>query len=182
MNLISQNIDVPHNKKECVFEKNNNIFVSFFSTEYMQYLMYFDYFTNKLYTGQTDGKILKLDKTIKKPILTLDINDFNKNNLWLPKILLSSNSYQNETKDVKFKKCFNELNKILKSYPENKRNTVSCLIYIDPLKILCNAHYKGQLILWDLVCSKPKRIYNAHKTGIYQLLYDSKKELYTKKS
>ena len=81
MNLISQNIDVPHNKKECVFEKNNNIFVSFFSTEYMQYLMYFDYFTNKLYTGQTDGKILKLDKTIKKPILTLDINDFNKNNL-----------------------------------------------------------------------------------------------------
>ena len=172
-NLICQNIDDPHNKKECIFEKNS-ILIPLFITEYTQYTMCFDYSANNLYTGQTDGKILKWEMTINKPILILDINNFNKNNILLPKILISNNVYQNEAKDIQLKKGFSELNKILKSYPENKRNTVSCLIYIDPLKILCSTHYNGQIILWDIVSNKPKIIYNDQKTGIYQLLYDCK--------
>ena len=173
-NLIIQNIENPHNKKECVFEKNN-ILLPLFYTEYTQYTMCFDYMTNNLYTGQTDGKILKWEMTVSKPILILDINEFNKNNLLLPKIALASNLYDNEVKEIKLKIGQSDLNKILKLFPENKRNTVSCLIYIDPLKILCSAHYNGQIIIWDIVYNRPKRRYTDQKTGIYQLLYDPKK-------
>ena len=175
VNLISQNIEDPNNKKECIFEKNN-IFIPLFNTEFTQYTMCFDYMTNNLYTGQTDGKILKWEMTLPKPILILDINEFNKNNVLLPKIPLSSNLYENnETKDIKLKIGHSDLNKILKSFPENKRNTVSCLIYIDPLKILCSAHYNGQIIIWDIVYNIPKRRYTDQKTGVYQLLYEPKK-------
>ena len=173
-NLISQNIENPHNKKECVFEKNN-ILIPLFLTEFTQYTMCFDYVTNNLYTGQTDGKILKWEMTRNKPILILDINDFNKNiekNLLLPKIVNNNNLYESSTREAILQKGNIELNKILKSFPINKRNTVSCLIFIDPLKLLCSAHYNGQIILWDIIYNKPKRIYNDQKTGIYQLLYD----------
>ena len=179
VNLISQNLDDPHNKKECIFEKNN-ILIPLFKTEYTQYTMCFDYITNNLYTGQTDGKILKWDMTITNPVLILDINEYNKNNLLLPKIQLSNNAYKNDSNDIKLKIGQSDLNKILKSYSENKRNTVSCLIYIDPLKLLCSSHYNGQIILWDIIYNKPKRIYNDQKTGIYELIYDFKKNrIYT---
>ena len=180
VNLITQNLDNPHNKKECIFEKNE-ILIPLFTTEYTQYTMCFDYVTNNLYTGQTDGKILKWEMTLNKPILTLDINNYNKNNLQLPKIQVSnSNVYKNEMRDVMLKIGKSDLNKLLKSYPENKRNTVACLIFIDQIKILCSAHYNGQIVLWDIVYNKPKRIYNDQKTGIYQVVYDNKKNnIYT---
>ena len=135
--------------------------------------MCFDKSSNCLYTGQTDGKILKWDITINKPILILDINDFNeKNNLMLPKLETSNNSKGDEIRDAILKKGQNDFNKIMKSFPENKRNTVSCLIFIEPLKILCSAHYNGLIILWDIVYNKPKRVYNDQKTGIYKILYN----------
>ena len=179
VNLISQNIDNPHNKKECVFEKNN-ILIPLFSTEHTQYTMCFDYVTNNLYSGQNDGKILKWEMTINKPILTLDINDFNKNNeknnLYLPKIK-NQNDFNRE---ALLKKGNSEFNKFLKSFPENKRSTVSCLIHIDPLKLICSSHYNGMIVLWDLIYNKPKRIYNDQKTCIYQVIYDYiKNHIYT---
>ena len=179
VNLISQNIDNPHNKKECVFDKNN-ILIPLFSTEYTQYTMCFDYVTNNLYSGQNDGKILKWEMTLNKPILILDINEFNKNNeknnLYLPKIK-NQNDFNRE---ALLKKGNSEFNKFLKSFPENKRSTVSCLIHIDPLKLICSSHYNGMIALWDLIYNKPKRIYNDQKTGIYQVIYDySKNHIYT---
>lgn len=179
VNLISQNIDNPHNKKECVFDKNN-ILIPLFSTEHTQYTMCFDYVTNNLYSGQNDGKILKWEMTLNKPILTLDINEFNKNNeknnLYLPKIK-NQNDFNRE---ALLKKGNSEFNKFLKSFPENKRSTVSCLIHIDPLKLICSSHYNGLIVLWDLIYNKPKRIYNDQKTGIYQVIYDySKNHIYT---
>lgn len=179
VNLISQNIDNPHNKKECVFDKNN-ILIPLFSTEYTQYTMCFDYVTNNLYSGQNDGKILKWEMTLNKPILILDINEFNKNNeknnLYLPKIK-NQNDFNRE---ALLKKGNSEFNKFLKSFPENKRSTVSCLIHIDHLKLICSSHYNGMIALWDLIYNKPKRIYNDQKTGIYQVIYDySKNHIYT---
>ena len=171
VNLINQNIENPFSKIDCIFEKNN-ILIPLFMTESTQYSMCFDDISNCLFTGQTDGKILKWDIIMDKPILILDINDFNsKNNLMLP-VLESNNSNQDDIRDVILKKGQNDFNKIMKSFPENKRNTVSCLIFIDPLKILCSAHYNGLIILWDIVYYKPKRIYNDQKTGIYQILYN----------
>ena len=91
----------------------------------------------------------------------------------LPKLETSNNSKGDEIRDAILKKGQNDFNKIMKSFPENKRNTVSCLIFIEPLKILCSAHYNGLIILWDIVYNKPKRVYNDQKTGIYKILYNS---------
>ena len=54
--------------------------------------MCFDYATDNLYTGQTDGKILKWEMLMKNPILILDINDSKKNYLSLPKIQAQAKS------------------------------------------------------------------------------------------
>ena len=180
VNLINQNIENSYNKKKCIFEKNE-ILIPLLMTEYTQYTMCFDFLTNYLYTGQTDGKILKWDITLKKPILILDINDYNeKNNFVLPMIETSNNEYQKETKEIALKRGQSEFNKILKSLPEKRRNMISCLIFISPLKILCSAHYNGLIILWDIVYNRPKRIYNDQKTGIYQILYNyNMNHLYT---
>ena len=172
VNLINHNIENVYNKKKCVFEKEE-ILIPLLMTENTQYCMCFDQLSNYLYTGQTDGKILKWDITLNKPILILDINDFSeKNDLILPKLENPNNAYQKETKDIALKKGQNDFNKILKSLPEKKRNMISCLIFITPLKILCSAHYNGLIILWDIVYNRPKRIYTDQKTGIYQILYN----------
>ena len=172
VNMINYNIENQFNQKKCVFEKDE-ILIPLLMTEHTQYSMCFDDISNCLYTGQTDGKILKWDITLNKPILILDINDFGeKNNLVLPMLETSKNGYQQETKDVVLKKGQKDFNKILKSLPEKRRNMISCLILIDPLKILCSAHYNGLIVLWDIVYYRPKRIYNDQKTGVYQILYN----------
>ena len=180
VNLINHNIENIYNKKKCVFDKDK-ILIHLLKTEHTQYSMCFDYLTNNLYTGQTDGKILKWDLTLNHPILILDINDFKeKNNLTLPILEASNNAYQKEIKDVALKIGQSDFNKVLKSLPEKKRIMISCLILISPLKLLCSAHYNGLIVLWDLVYSKPKRIFNDQKTGIYQVLYNYKmNHLYT---
>ena len=167
--MINYNIENKFNQKKCVFEKDE-ILIPLLMTEHTQYSMCFEDINNCLYTGQTDGKILKWDITLNKPILILDINDFGeKNNLVLPMLETSKNGYQQETKDVVLKKGQKDFNKILKSLPEKRRNMISCLILIDPLKILCSAHYNGLIVLWDIVYYRPKRIYNDQKTGVYQI-------------
>ena len=172
VNLINHNIENFYNKKKCIFEKNE-ILIPLLMTEYTQYSMCFDYLTNSLYTGQTDGKILKWDITLNKPILILAINDYNeKNNLILPLLETTNNAYQKEVKDVVLKIGQSDFNKVLKSLPEKKRIMISCLIFISPLKLLCSAHYNGLIILWDLIYNKPKRIFNDQKTGIYQIIYN----------
>ena len=172
VNLINHNIENEFNKKKCIFEKDE-VLIPLLMTEYTQYSMCFDNLTNCLYTGQTDGKIMKWDITLNKPILILDINNFNeKNDFVLPLLEASNNSYQKETKDILLKRGQSDFNKILKSLPEQRRNMISCLILIDPLKILCSAHYNGLIVLWDLIYYKPKRIYVDQKTGIYQVLYN----------
>ena len=55
---------------------------------------------------------------------------------------------------------------------ENKKKTVSCLILINHLKLLCAAYYTGQIVLWDLISTKPKKIFSDQKTIINQIIYN----------
>ena len=69
--------------------------------------------------------LIILNKTI---IIILEINGFNeKNNLSLPKLETSNGKYQNEIKEALLKNGQNDFNKILKSFPVERRNMVSCL-------------------------------------------------------
>ena len=172
VNMINYNIENKFNQKKCVFKKDE-ILIPLLMTEHTQYSMCFEDINNCLYTGQTDGKIYKWDITLNNPILILDINNFNENNyLSLPKLEASDDVYQKETNDALLKKGKNDFNKILNSFPEKRRNMVSYLIFIEPLKLLCSAHYNGIIVLWDMIYLRPKRIYNDQKTGVYQILYN----------
>ena len=62
----------------------------------------------------------------------------------------------------------------------HKRDTVSCLLILNKLRLLCSSYYNGKIILWDVATKKPKKIINEQKTGIYQFVFDPfKNYLYT---
>ena len=46
--------------------------------------------------------------------------------------------------------------------------------------MLCSSYYTGQIILWDTITKKPKKIYNDQKTIVYQVIYNPiKNRIYT---
>ena len=55
---------------------------------------------------------------------------------------------------------------------EHKKKTVSCLILIDNLNLLCSAYYTGQIVLWDIITKNPKKIFTDQKTIINQVIYN----------
>ena len=162
--------------------------IPIFSTELPQYTMCFDYSTNNLYTGQKDGKILKWEMTSLKPVDILDIEKekekdkqvVSKNKISLPpinkfqKISEINNTLNNNDENN------NELNKKIKMTQERKRDSVSCLILLEGLRLLCSAYLTGQMVLWDTTTKKPKKRYNDQQTGIYNVIFDIKRDyLYT---
>ena len=178
VNLISSN------EFDFTFQKDE-IKIPIFSTEQPQYAMCFDGPTNSLYTGQKDGKVLRWEMTSLKPVDILDAekdkNSIPKNKINLPLIYnkyskSSDNTmYNNNNTDENNK---NELNK--KKLQEKKRESVSCLLILEGLRLLCSAYFNGQLILWDTINKKPKKRYNDQQTGIYHVVFDVKRNyLYT---
>ena len=179
VNLISSN------ESHFYFQKEQ-IKIPIFSTELPQYSICFDSSTNNLYTGQKDGKILKWEMTSLKPVDIFDIErdkqNIQKNKFNLPIINkfqkfteIANNSQINNNDENK-----NELNKKIKLTQDRKRESVSCLLILKGLRLLCSSYLNGQLILWDTNTKKPKKIYNDQQTGINQVIFDVKKNyLYT---
>ena len=169
--------------------------IPLYNCELPQYAMCFDNVLKVLYSGQEDGKIFQWDLTLPKPVHTFEINNdkkinfstINKNNsqrkvinlLSLPKIersLLISEKKEKKEEDLKEEKTIN--------YPstnqEQNKNTVSCLLLISNLRLLCSTYFSGQVILWDIIRKRPKKIYNDQKTIVYQVVYNPyKNRIYT---
>jgi hypothetical protein len=170
--------------------------IPIFSSYIPQYTLCFDSIMNKLYSGQEDGKILlwSMQSSKHKGILfqedtksnnnksQIKKSDFENNILFDRKSSNESNilnlgnditNKENEAigRDNKNKQFLNVC---------NKRDTVSCLLMLNKLRLLCSSYYNGKIILWDIVTRKPKKIFNEQKTGIYQFVYDPfKNYLYT---
>ena len=158
-----------------------------------QYSLCFDNNLKVLYSGQEDGKIIQWEITSPNPVFVYEIknnkkynfNTINTNSSQRKKInLLSLSKIErslliNENKE-KGKKEEEENEEKLKqakvinyiSDKDQKKNTVSCLLLISNLKLLCSSYYSGQIILWDTINKKPKTIYNDQKTIIYQIIYN----------
>ena len=178
VNLITSNeLDFTFNMDEMK--------IPIFSTELPQYTMVFDYSTNNLYSGQKDGKILKWEMTSLRPVDILDIEkdkqNISKNKISLPPInskfvkITENNTTLNNSDEKN-----NELNKKIKLTQERKRDSVSCLILLQGLRLLCSAYLNGQMVLWDTTTKKPKKRYNDQQTGIYNVIFDIKRDyLYT---
>ena len=63
---------------------------------------------------------------------------------------------------------------------KHKRDTVSCLLMIERLRILCSSFYNGQIIFWDATTKKPQKVFNDQTTGIYNMVFDpNKNQIFT---
>ena len=63
---------------------------------------------------------------------------------------------------------------------KHKRDTVSCLIMIERLRLLCSSFYNGQIIFWDATTKKPQKVFNDQITGIYHMVFDpNKNQIFT---
>jgi hypothetical protein len=82
---------------------------------------------------------------------------------------MKKNKKENKGQAIKDnKKEKNAIN--FKVNQEQKKKTVSCLILINNLKLLCSAYYTGQIVLWDIINKQPKKIFKDQKTLINQII------------
>ena len=179
-----------------IFE-DDQIQIPLFSSELAQYTLCFDNATKSLYSGQEDGKIFKWEMFSSKPVYILDINKvkinhnshsitletdrgenkkkYNLDHLYkLKKNLEVKNNSQEKNTSKEDSKQENKQKQVnyTKKNTEQKRKTVSCLVLLNNLRLLCSAYYTGQIILWDTMDKKPKKMYNDQHTIIYQLIYN----------
>ena len=165
--------------------------IPIFSSILPQYTMCFDSIMNKLYSGQEDGKILEWTMQSPKPKDELVLNEtkdiFNKTVRYKNSYDENNeieenmgNSLSNEFKTKESQLISRESKNKQYINLVNKRDTVSCLLMLNKLRLLCSSYYNGKIILWDVVTRKPKKIINEQKTGIYQFVFDPfKNYLYT---
>ena len=179
--------------KNLIFSETK-IRIPIFSSSLPQHSICFDTIMNKLYSGQEDGKILVWDmksskhkdqliyhqtkkdfnKTSKRQIFSYD-NKENENMSGENFFNIASNEYMSKDEinemEYRSKQVINM---------NNKRDTVSCLLMLNKLRLLCSSYFNGKIILWDIVSKKPKKIFSDQKTGIYQFVFDPfKNYLYT---
>ena len=163
----------------------------------------FDFTMKCLYSGQENGKINKWEMNSPYASYIFDIYDTstksilenltkNKINIGKSEEMLSLNNikplysiYNNvdhtgeigQEKEEFFK--LENYNKNISSF-KLKRDTISYLILIEKLRLLCSSYLNGQIIIWDADTKKPIKVFNDQNTAIYSMLYDNKKnQIYT---
>ena len=181
-----------YQSKNFIFS-DNEMKIPIFSSILPQYTLCFDSIMSKLYSGQEDGKILvwNMNSSKCKDILFLEDNSVKTQTIKNKTIIQDNNDNINQNlKSEKRSSMLDELkeNEIIERENKNKqfinmvnkRDTVSCLLMLNKLRLLCSSYYNGKIILWDIATKKPKKIFNEQKTGIYQFVYDPNKNyLYT---
>ena len=152
-----------------------------FSCWLPQSTLCFDLVSNKLYSGQEDGKILVWNMNLPKPkhILFYE-EDKNKKNFKGNKDKFN-HTQENKAFMMKDSGVINEENnKKFNSEEDHQRDTVSCLLVLNKLRLLCSSYHNGKIILWDVATQTPKKIIDEQKTSIYQFVFDPcKNYLYT---
>ena len=192
-----------YNKRDFSFNIDE-IRIPLFVSEIPQYTLCFDDLKNTLYSGQEDGKILVWNMKSSKPAYILDVNEYNKKNTnlliqnindldilgFLKQIKEFQDKYENKLSSSKFSTFIldHAINQLAlkelkvkklkeKMILENKRKIVSCLLLLNNLRLLCSAYYTGQIVLWDMENKKPKKIFHDQNTGIYNIVFDERKNL-----
>ena len=174
---------------EFVFSENM-MNIPIFSCTLPQYSLCFDLVTNKLYSGQEDGKILIFNMNSSKPKYYLfledhkkkKINKVNSNNYEGNIIRTLSSSSKNNNKILMLKESgiINDNSKKQNLGENHLRDGVSCLLILNKLRLLCSSYHNGKIILWDVSTRLPKKIIDEQKTSIYQFVFDPYKNyLYT---
>ena len=183
------------NSIENAFIDKNSFKCALLSTNIPQYTLSWDPMQKFLYSGQADGKILKWDltksknlendtlvyQTAKEKLNRRGYNNYsssNNKNLNNSQIhpdrhqtITNQNDMANE-EELKGEKLLNKLKS-----ESMKRDTVSCIVILGKLQLLAAGYYNGNIILWDTMLKDFRKFYTDQETGIYQLVYNSNKNL-----
>ena len=168
--------------KDFVFSQKN-MKLPIFSCGLPQYTLCFDLISSKLYSGQEDGKILvwNMDSSKAKHVLYIE-DDKNKKTSRTNRDILQENTRTNSSNKIYMirENGLDENSKKQNMSENHLRDTVSCLLILNKLRLLCSSYHNGKLILWDVATRRPKKIIDEQKTSIYQFVFDPiKNYLYT---
>ena len=183
------------NSIENTFIDKNSFKCALLSTNIPQYTLSWDPMQKFLYSGQADGKILKWDltksknlendtlvyQTAKEKLNRRGYNNYsssdnkNLNNSQIHpdrhQTITNQNDMAND-EELKGEKLLNKLKS-----ESMKRDTVSCIVILGKLQLLAAGYYNGNIILWDTMLKDFRKFYTDQETGIYQLVYNSNKNL-----
>ena len=168
-----------YSSNEFIFS-DNMMNIPIFSGGLPQYTLCFDLVTNKLYSGQEDGKILIFNMNSSKPKHHLYLEDNNKKNINKMNSMKNPTNNNNKILMMKDSGIINDNTKKQNLGENHLRESVSCLLILNKLRLLCSSYHNGKIILWDIATRLPKKIIDEQKTSIYQLVFDPQKNyLYT---
>ena len=155
------------------------------STNLPQSTMDWDPMQNKLYSGQSDGKILVWDIFSSKG-KEEDILDFKlakaKHDMENPK-KIEENIFEEYDylypERAKEKKSKEEEEKMKSKKNEKKmaHDGVSSIKVLGKMQMMAAGYYNGCVLIWDLMLRDYRKFYDDQKTGIYQITYDEIKKL-----
>ena len=187
------------NEVEDNIKKMDNTY-AIFDSDLPQYTLDWEPNQNRLYSGQSDGKILawEMKKTKNIENLTLDFHKAKEqrekyikgkiNNYQASKEIInlrpqaSNNSIKStvtkfdtvEKQDL----LYDLGSKMLLSIKKDmSRESVSCIKILGKMQLLAAGYYNGCVILWDTLLHEYRKFYSDQNTGIYQIEYNIIKNL-----
>ena len=156
---------------------------SILSSDSPQNTLTWDPILRNLYSGQSDGKILKWNLAKAKPLEKEEL-DFEKAKIKKEEELKKRKLYDPEA--IILEKKFNQQKKhsspikipgkdLSALNEKKKRNSVSCTLLLGKLQLLAASYYNGNIILWDTLLKEFRKFYFDQETGVYSMTYDSQK-------
>ena len=136
------------------------------SADLPQSTMDWDPMQKKLYSGQSDGKILIWDILTSKG-KEEDVLDFQK--------AKKKHEMENEN-NISMKEKLQE-KEIAKKEKRITHDGVSSIKVLGKTQMIAAGYYNGCVLLWDLMLRDYRKFYNDQNTGIYQITYDEIKKL-----
>ena len=187
-------------KSDFHFEKDH-LDIPLFQANAPQNTLIYDRAYKCLYSGQENGKINKWEMDSPYSTHVFDIYDLYTKNLLenlikkkidiikkeemlsLDKIKPLYNMNNIDNADIGLEKEeFHKLEQHTKNIAsfKLKRDTISYLLLLDKLRLLCSSYLDGKIIIWDPDTKKPIKIFTDQTTAIYSMVFDPKKnQIYT---
>ena len=156
---------------------------SILSSDSPQNTLSWDPILRNLYSGQSDGKILKWNLAKTKPLEKEEL-DYEKAKIKKEEELKKNKGYDAEANLLE--KRFNQQKRHASPIKipgkdtsvlneRKKRNSVSCTLLLGKLQLLAASYYNGNIILWDTLLKEFRKFYFDQETGVYAMTYDSQK-------
>ena len=156
---------------------------SILSSDSPQNTLSWDPILRNLYSGQSDGKILKWNLAKAKPLEKEEL-DFEKAKIKKEEELKKNKGYDAEANLLEKRFTQQKRHASPIKIPgkdtsvlneRKKRNSVSCTLLLGKLQLLAASYYNGNIILWDTLLKEFRKYYFDQETGVYSMTYDSQK-------